>query len=470
MKPLPGNKVHFVSLGCPRNLVDTEVMLGILLQNGLEPTPEPQLADFLVVNTCGFLEASRQESLDTIQGLMQVKKPAARLIVAGCMAQKFPQQIQDAFPGGISLLGSGDVHRILELIRQDENTCMISDAKSFLEQGEIPRVLSTPKHYAYLKIAEGCLKRCAFCAIPSIKGNLKSKSDEQVLKEFKALLNQGVKEVILIAQDLGDYGKDRKCAKALEQLLTKMLQIEGDYWIRLLYLYPDEISPELIELMASDTRICRYLDMPIQHVSNRLLKLMRRKTSKEDIEQTLSILRQKMPDIVIRTSLMVGFPSESQEDFEQLVEFVNTAQLDQVGVFKYSPEPSTPAAQMSEQIPDAIKQERWEQLMQAQSQVVAQKLQALIGSKMLVRVDGPHPESPLLRVARSQAQCPDIDGQIILNDWSKGADSGKLYWVQVTDALQYDLIARVLKPAEQQTVAKEHKPKGPRLGLFKASI
>lgn len=446
MKDLPGNKVHFVSLGCPRNLVDTEVMLGILLQHGYEPTEDQVEADYLVVNTCGFLESARQESLDTISSLVKGKKPSARVIVTGCMAQKFPQQIEDAFPQGISLLGSGDVNHILKLIQDSEPQRLISDAKSFLEQGEIPRVLSTPKHYAYLKIAEGCLKRCSFCAIPSIKGNLKSKAVEQVLREFKALLSQGVQEIILIAQDLGDYAKDRKEKGGLEALLREMLQVPGDYWIRLLYLYPDEITDELIEIMGQDTRVCRYLDMPIQHVNDRLLKAMRRKTSRADIEAIISKLRTKMPEIVIRTSLMVGFPSETDQDFEELITFVAEQKLDQVGVFQYSLEADTPAAMMEEQIDEAIKKSRWEKLMAVQSKVVQEKLKNQVGKRVLVRVDGPHPETPLLRVARTQGQCPQIDGQVILNDWSKGAEAGSLYWVEITQALDYDWMARVLKP------------------------
>lgn len=465
MKDLPGNKVHFVSLGCPRNLVDTEVMLGILLQHGYEPTDDQEQADYLIVNTCGFLESARQESLDTISSLISAKKASARVIVTGCMAQKFPEQIEDAFAKQISLLGSGDVNHILKLIQEQEPVRLISDAKSFLEQGEIPRVLSTPKHYAYLKIAEGCLKRCSFCAIPSIKGNLKSKATEQVLKEFKALLSQGVQEIILIAQDLGDYAKDRKEKGGLEALLREMLEVPGDYWIRLLYLYPDEITDELIEIMQKDERVCRYLDMPIQHVNDRVLKAMRRKTSRADIESIIAKLREKMPEIVIRTSLMVGFPSETEEEFQELVGFVEHQKLDQVGIFQYSLEEGTPAAAMSEQIDEATKQRRWDTLMQAQAIVVQEKLQAQVGKRVLVRVDGSHPETPLLRVARTQGQCPQIDGQVILNDWSKGAEPGQLYLAEITQALDYDWLARVVKPYKASSLPA--RSRSGKLALFK---
>jgi ribosomal protein S12 methylthiotransferase len=465
MKDLPGNKVHFVSLGCPRNLVDTEVMLGILLQHGYEPTEDQAQADYLVVNTCGFLESARQESLDTISSLVSGKKASAKVIVTGCMAQKFPQQIEEAFPAGISLLGSGDVNHILKLIQEEEPKRLISDAKSFLEQGEIPRVISTPKHYAYLKIAEGCLKRCSFCAIPSIKGNLKSKAVEQVLREFKALLSQGVQEIILIAQDLGDFAKDRREKGGLEALLKEMLQVPGDYWIRLLYLYPDEITDELIDIMQNDSRICRYLDMPIQHVNDRVLKAMRRKTSRCDIESIIAKLREKMPEIVIRTSLMVGFPSETQEEFEELVAFVEKQKLDQVCVFQYSLEEGTPAAAMEEQIEASIKQARWEKLMAAQAKVVKEKLADQVGKKVVVRVDGAHPETPLLRVARTQGQCPQIDGQVILNDWANGAQPGQLYIAEITQALDYDWLARIVKPYKVSSLPA--RSKSGKLALFK---
>ena len=275
-------KIHFTSLGCPRNLVDSEVMLGILLKAGYEIVPDLEEADYLVVNTCAFLESSRQESKETIQELLDTKKSSAKLIVTGCMVTKHRKEIEELFPGVHYLLGSGDVQGILKAVQSDQKGEEVGSVRSYLEQGEVPRMLSTPKHYAYLKIAEGCRKGCAYCIIPKIKGPLRSKSEEQVLKEFRALLSQGVQEVILIAQDLGDFGKDKE--GSLATLLKKMLQVKGDYWLRLLYLYPDEIDDELIALLQSDKRICPYLDMPIQHINDEILKKMKRHTDGAQIK------------------------------------------------------------------------------------------------------------------------------------------------------------------------------------------
>ena len=302
------NKFHFTSLGCARNLVDSEVMIGILLKAGFEMCQNREEADFLVVNTCGFLASSRQEGLDTIAELFRLKRETAKVIVAGCMVQKHSHEIKERFPQIHYLLGSGDIEKILEAIQAGSAGAAVTSARSYLEWGEVPRTISTPKHYAYLKIAEGCKKRCAFCIIPTIKGPLKSKLTTQVLKEFSALLSQGVFEVILIAQDLGDFGKDRKEKGALSQLLREMLKVNKKFWLRLLYLYPDEIDEELISVMKSDSRICPYLDMPIQHINDEILKAMHRTTSKAQILDTIATLRREIPHVVIRTSLMVGFP------------------------------------------------------------------------------------------------------------------------------------------------------------------
>ncbi|HRD56009.1 MAG TPA: MiaB/RimO family radical SAM methylthiotransferase, partial [Parachlamydiaceae bacterium] len=280
-----GNKIHFISLGCPRNLVDSEVMLGILLKAGYESADLLEDADFIVINTCGFLQASRDESMATIEEALSTRKKTAKLIVTGCMVQTHSGDITSKFPKVDYMLGSGDVEGILKAVQSEGQGSNITSAKSYLEAGEVPRRLSTPKHFAYLKIAEGCRKRCAYCIIPDIKGPLKSKNKEQILKEFKVLQSSGVKEIILIAQDLGDYGKDIgfKRVNGLIDLLKNILKEPGDFWLRLLYLYPDEITDELIALMKSDERICPYLDMPIQHVNNDVLKSMHRATSKEDI-------------------------------------------------------------------------------------------------------------------------------------------------------------------------------------------
>lgn len=441
-----GNKINFISLGCPRNLVDSEVMLGILLKAGYEMAPTLEEADYIVINTCGFLEASRQESMDTVQETLAQRKKTAKLIVTGCMVQTHSDHLKETFPGIDYLLGSGDVEGILDAVQSTQKGQRVTSARSYLEAGEVPRRLSTPKHYAYLKIAEGCRKRCAYCVIPTIKGPLKSKSQEQILKEFQLLLNQGVQEVILIAQDLGDYGKDKgsKNLAALLDLLKAMLAIDKPFWLRLLYLYPDEITDELIALMKSDKRICPYLDMPIQHINNQILKSMRRLTSKEDIIAIITKLRREIPEIVIRTSLIVGYPGETEEQFEELAQFVKNHPLDNVGIFKFSREPGSHAYDLPDQIPEEVKTERYHRLMQVQQKVVKKQQKKMVGKKVPVFVEGYHPETQLLMVGRHYGQCPDIDGQVIINDGRKVKAFGQLYTVEITDSADYDLIGRVI--------------------------
>lgn len=441
-----GNKIHFISLGCPRNLVDTEVMLGILLKAGYEPAEELHEADYIIINTCGFLKASRDESLGTIQDSLTNRKKGAKVIVTGCMVQNHSKEITDTFPQVDYLLGSGDVEGILNAVQASEKGAMITSAKSYLEAGEVPRQTSTPKHFAYLKIAEGCRKRCAYCIIPVIKGPLKSKSVEQILKEFRLLIKQGAKEIILIAQDLGDWGKDQgfKRTEGLLFLLKEILKEEGDYWLRLLYLYPDEISDELIDLIKANPRICPYLDMPIQHVNNTILQSMHRATSKEDIIRTITKLRKEIPDMTIRTSLIVGFPGETDEQFEELVQFLKKYPLDQVGIFKYSQEPGSRAAELPDQISQKVKDSRHDRLMKVQQKIVEKNNAKMIGKKLMAFVEGYHPESNHLMRARHRGQCPDIDNQIIINDGRKVKAFGERYLVEITDCAGYDLIGRVI--------------------------
>lgn len=441
-----GNKIHFVSLGCPRNLVDSEVMLGILLKAGYEVAPELPEADFLVINTCGFLEASRQESLDTIKDTLATRKKTAKLVVTGCMVQTHHDILKKEFPGIDYLLGSGDVEGILNAVQSTQQGEMISNARSYLEVGEIPRQVSTPKHFAYLKIAEGCRKRCSYCIIPNIKGPLKSKSEEQILKEFNVLLDQGAHEIILIAQDLGDYGKDKgsKNLAALIALIKAMLASDKKFWLRLLYLYPDEITDELIALIKSDSRICPYLDMPIQHINNAMLKSMHRATSKEDIISTITKLRKEVKGVVIRTSLIVGFPGETEEQFQELEQFIQEHPLDNVGIFKYSREPQSHSYNLPNQISEEVKEERYHRLMQIQQKMVNKQNKKWVGRKVPVIVEGYHPETRMLMVGRHYGQCPDIDGQVIINDGRKVKAFGQVYTVEITDVAGYDLVGRVL--------------------------
>ncbi len=443
---LGGNKLFFISLGCPRNRVDTEVMLGILLKAGYEVSPELPEADYVIINTCGFLEASRQESVDTVGEALTSRKDGAKVIVTGCMVQTHSAEIQKAHPNVDFLLGSGDVEGILRAVTAPEKGQQITSARSYLEAGEVPRQLSTPPHYAYLKIAEGCRKRCSYCIIPDIKGPLKSKPVEQVIKEFRVLRGQGVKEIILIAQDLGDWGKERGYRKVdgLIFLLKEILKEPGDFWLRLLYLYPDEINDELIQLIKSDGRICPYLDMPIQHVNNDILKSMRRTTSKEDITRSIQTLRREIPDIAIRTSLIVGFPGETKEQFEELVEFVQECPLDNVGIFAFSPEPGSHAITLPDPVSDSVKGKRQRHLAKIQQKVVDQLNRKMIGRVLQVIIEGYHPESKLLMRGRHRGQCPEIDGEVIINDIRHVTAFGEWYNVEITDCAGYDLIGRVI--------------------------
>lgn len=441
-----GNKIFFISLGCPRNLVDSEVMLGILLKAGYEMASELEDADYLVINTCGFLEASRQESRDTVQETLAARKKTAKLIVTGCMVQTHHDEMQKQFPGVDYFLGSGDVEGILQAVESSQKGKLVTSAKSYLEVGEIPRQLSTPKHFAYLKIAEGCRKRCAFCVIPTIKGPLKSKPKERILKELHLLLDQGVQEIILIAQDLGDYGKDQgfKHSAGLLDLLQSILATDKKFWLRLLYLYPDEITDDLILLMKRDTRICPYLDMPIQHLNNEMLKAMRRTTSKEDIIQIITNLRKEIPNVVIRTSLMVGFPGETEEQFQEMAQFIQDYPLDNIGIFKYSREEGSHSYDLPNQISEEVKEERYHRLMKIQKKVVRKRNAKLIGKTLDVVVEGYHPDSPYLMRGRYYGQCPEIDGQVIITDGRKVTGFGERYRVKVTEVADYDLIGHVV--------------------------
>jgi len=438
--------MYFISLGCPRNLVDTEVMLGTLIHHGYEPTEDIVDADYIIINTCGFLQASRQESLDTINNCIRGKKASAKVIVTGCMVQSHKQEIIDAYPMVDYMLGSGDVKGIVAAVQSKKQGEQVTDAKSFLEAGDVPRTLSTPQHYAYLKIAEGCRKRCAYCIIPEIKGPLKSKALEQIVKEFRALRARGVKEIILIAQDLGDWGKDLgyKRSDGLLVVLKELLKEEGDFWLRLLYLYPDEITDELIALMKSDERICKYLDMPIQHVNDRVLKSMHRATSKEQVVTTINTLRSEMPTISIRTSLIVGFPGETKEEYKELCDFVSEYHLENVGIFEYSKEEKSYSAKLEGHHPDSVKRKRKNHLAKLQAKTLEKAQKRFIGQTIRVLVEGYHSESDLLMRGRHEGQCPEIDGIVVLNEHEPVDVFGEWYEVTITDAIGYDLLGSVV--------------------------
>lgn len=447
------NKINFTSLGCPRNLVDSEVMLGILLKAGYEVVEVLEEADYLIVNTCGFLALSRQESIDAIREVQAHKKEEAKIIITGCMVAKHREQIDALFPDIHFILGAGDIEGILQAITSDQKGALIGGSKSYIEAGEVPRVVSTGAFSAYLKIAEGCRKACAYCIIPKIKGPLKSKSIERVLKEFQVLLNQGYKEIILIAQDLGDFGKDTgDHAPQLYQLLKEMLNFKEDFWLRLLYLYPDEITDELIEIMRSDKRICPYLDMPIQHVNNEILKRMRRNTTKQHIIDTIVKLKERVEGIHIRTSLIVGFPGETEEQFKELEQFIQEYPLHHVGIFAYSNEEGSAAYALDGQISEEVKEERLERLAAVQIEVAERENRRLIGKTLEVVIEGYHPESELLMVGRHKGQSAEIDSQVIINDPSFVEGFNKLYMVEITAVSGLDLVGSVVPSVKKKSV------------------
>jgi len=443
--------IHLISLGCPRNLVDSELMLGRILEQGHQLTGDLSAADFIIINTCGFLEASREEALETIEYAIDHKKEIAKIIVTGCMAQLQPPELEELTPYIHYVLGSGDIDKIIEAIESPTPGSYVSTARSYLEKSSDPRVLATSPHYAYLKIAEGCRKRCTYCIIPDIKGPLRSKSAEQILEEFNALLDKDVWEIVLIAQDLGDWGRDLGFtgSEGLVHLLQQILTIKRDFRIRLLYLYPDEITDELIDLLNADERILPYLDMPIQHINDDILRAMRRKTCKKDITDIVTSLREKVPNISIRTSIMVGFPGETSEQFEELKAWIQEHPLDNIGLFAYSNEPLSQSFSLPEQIDETVKQERCEELMAAQKAIVIERNNAFIGKTIPVIIDGYHPETELLMTGRHIGQAPEIDACVLINDHEAVEQFGEPYWVEITESSDYDLIGRAVEKCKR---------------------
>lgn len=444
MKKSQKKQVYCISLGCVRNLVDTEVMLGYLTLDGWIMTQNMKKADLILVNTCGFLESSRQEVFSVLKEVQEGKSQDSKIVACGCMVQKFSHELKAHFPDIHFYLGSGDPDQIIQAVSSKKEGESISSKKSFIEKADTPRLLTTPGHLAYLKIGEGCSKRCSYCLIPSIKGALKSKSEEQILLEFDDLLSQGVFEIILVAQDLGDYGKDHNEKNALVSLIRKMVKRKNNFWLRLLYHYPDNLGEELIELMASDSRICPYLDLPIQHMDDEILKAMRRNVTHLEILEIIHKLREKIANFHLRTTLIVGFPGEEERHFQALIDFVKQERIDHLGVFSFSKEEGTLAAKMAAQVPENIKEERRLSLLLLQQELCKERQKQKIGKKIPVLIEGFHPESKLLLVGRHQGQAPEVDGQVIINNAEKVDQFGKLFSVKISQVAGYDLVGQVI--------------------------
>ncbi|UPU35430.1 30S ribosomal protein S12 methylthiotransferase RimO [Geomonas paludis] len=440
-------KVSLVSLGCPKNLVDAEVMLGYLSKDEYEVTTDEMQADIIVVNTCSFIKEAKQESIDTILDLADRKHDARckLLIVTGCLPQRYQEELAKELPEVDIFIGTGDYPRIAEIIAEKKGTetqlCYTGDP-NFVYNDELPRLQSSPHYTAYLKIAEGCSNNCSYCVIPSLRGAHRSRPFATLMAEAKALVESGVKELNLIAQDITAYGRDLPEQPSLELLVQELAKLEGLKWIRLLYAYPDGVRDSLIELIKNEPKVCKYLDLPIQHISDPVLKNMKRRSGEADIRALIAKLRKEIPDIAIRTSLIVGFPGETNEDFKTLLQFVEETRFDRLGVFCYSREEGTPAAEMPDQVSERVKRERHKKLMRTQARVSFKHNRTLVDSEEDVLVEGYSEETELLLKGRSSRQAPDVDGQVYIT--AGNANVGDIVRLKITDSSDYDLIGEII--------------------------
>ena len=437
-------KVHLVSLGCSRNRVDSEVMVGTLLRDGWSSVDSPEEADAVVVNTCGFIASAKEESVDTILAMAELKKtnPQMKLIVAGCLTQRYKSQLVKGLPEVDLFIGTDEFSRIGELLaNRPAQGSIFAKRTNYLYNEDMPRVNTLAAHSAYVKVAEGCQHNCAFCIIPAIRGRLRSRPVHSVVKEVMNLVDSGVQEINLIAQDLAAYGRDLKETDLLE-LLKALVKIEGLKWIRLLYVYPENISDEFLEFFAAQEKIVKYLDIPVQHGSNAVLKRMNRDVTREEIISTVKKLRSKVPSVAIRTSVMVGFPGETEAEFKDLKALVEELEFEHLGCFTYSQEEGTVAGRMPDQIDDAIKERRQDEIMSLQKEISRRKLQRFVGQRIPVLVSGPSEESELVWQGRMSVQAPEVDGLVYLNDGPVRA--GQIQEVEITDSYDYDLVGRVI--------------------------
>lgn len=435
--------VCLVSLGCPKNLVDSEVTIGLLSQAGHPLTTDPSNAEVIIVNTCAFIKDATQEAIETILQLAHYKREGRcrLLVVSGCLPQRYGRTLEQELPEVDLFVGTGSFQKIPRLIAQDRRRRSYLSGQTFLYNDRTPRILSTPSPTAYLKIAEGCSRTCTFCTVPKIRGPYRSRRIPSILKEARRLVEQGVQELILIAQDTTAYGRDIGDGTDLEKLLHRLVGIDGFRWIRILYGYPklSHFPNRLLRLFSEEEKLCPYLDLPIQHIDDEILRRMGRQTKGEEIRNLIEKLRTYVPEIALRTSLIVGFPGETERQFYGLLRFIEEVQFDHLGVFKYSPEEGTPASQFDGSIPEEIKEERYRTLMEAQKRISLKRYQALIGQKKEVLVEGRDGERPPLK-GRLKTQAPEIDGCIFLQG---RAQPGQWVEVRITEALPYDLIGEI---------------------------
>jgi ribosomal protein S12 methylthiotransferase len=445
--------VFFTSLGCSKNLVDSQVMLGYLGLDGYSIADEPSKAEVIIVNTCSFIEASKKESVETILDMADFKNPenglCKALVISGCMAQRYAEQLEVEIPEADLIIGTGEYNKITLLLRALEDGQL--SQKSFVEIPKFihteydPRLNTSPFYTAWLKISEGCNRNCTFCIIPKLRGKLRSRSVESLVNEAKNLASTGVRELNLISQDLSDYGVDLDENNKLFNLLEGLESVENIDWIRLFYFYPDELTDEVIEKMATSKKINKYLDMPVQHFSTNVLKRMNRKITGEKIHERIEKIRSRIPGVVLRTSIIVGFPGETEEDFELLLEGVKKARFNHLGIFRYSDEEGTPAFKLQPKVPQDVIEERFDRLFETQREIVRELNGAYLGKVIPVLVEGEHEETELLIQGRHEGQAPDIDGKVIINDLNgQNVEVGDLVLVEITEVLDYDVVGKIV--------------------------
>jgi ribosomal protein S12 methylthiotransferase len=448
------NKVGFISLGCPKNLVDSEVMMGQLKANGYELTADASQADTVVVNTCGFIDSAKKESIEAILEAAQLKTngKAQRLVVAGCLVERYRDELKASMPEVDAFIGTSQINDILAVCDPQTNTRSLpiinlgNQSATYLYDESTPRVLATPSHYAFIKIAEGCDRPCAFCFIPQMRGHFRSRRFGSIVAEAHQLAEEGVKELILVAQDSSRYGEDLGKQDALAHLLRELSHTEGIEWVRVMYTYPTHISDAFLEVLAEEAKAVKYLDMPLQHASQNVLKLMKRGGNRASLEKLIKRVRERVPGIAVRTTFITGFPGETDEDFEELLAFVKNVEFDRVGVFTYSDEEGTPAFELANKVDPKIAKQRRARLMKAQSRISRKRNKAKVGEVLRVIFEGESNESDLLWQGRIETQAPDIDGCVLINDAPEGfvPTPGEMVNVLITEAQQYDLVGRIV--------------------------
>jgi len=435
-------QVGMLSLGCAKNLVDSEVMLGRLKRDGYALTPDAEEADVIIVNTCGFIDAAKEESIDAILEMAERKKQGRlqKLIVAGCLSQRYHQELSNEIPEVDAFIGINQVGQINDFI--GERREVDSWSPDFLATADDRRVLTTSPHSAYVKISEGCNHECSFCIIPNLRGRHRSRTIEDIEREVRRLGDQGVREINLVAQDSTWYGRDLGIRDGLAQLLQRLVQIPTIAWIRTHYMYPYQVSKRLLKVMADSAKICPYLDIPLQHADRGVLAAMKRGSGRPQLDRFLQTLKAALPGAFIRSSFIVGFPNEDEDAFETLCDFVSDQRLDYLGVFTYSHEEGTGAFGLEDRVPDEVKQARKEHLLNMQREISEQKLADLVGRQMEVLVEGPHPETDLLLRGRHAGQAPEVDGEVMITEGKYAA--GDIIMATIEESFDYDLAGRVI--------------------------